>query len=377
MFDVTLSSPVRNNLLALQDTSSDLAKTQARLATGLLVATALDNPSAFFTAQSLENRAGDLNRLLDSVGLAEQTLQASSAGIDAITSLVQTAQGVANQALASTSSTAVVTGTVALTGTTTLDTLNFANGDTVEITTNSGTTTFTVTNAATQDVDDLIAGLNVNPTASVTLSSGNIRIEATDGGNLTLGEGAQGTNLDDLGLSVGTTTASVNTERQTLSASFDTLLTQIDQLAADAGFNGVNLLNGQNLTVALNEDGTSTLTVDGVSLTSSGLSINASTNNFQDDAAINAALSELGNALTTLRSQASTFGSNLSTLGTREEFAKNLANTLEAAAADLTIADTNEESAKLLALQTRQQLAFAALSISSSSDQSLLGLLGR
>lgn len=374
MFDVTLSSPVRSNLLVLQDTSSDLAKTQARLATGLLVATALDNPTAFFTARSLSNRAGDLNRLLDSVGLAEQTLRAASAGIDAITSLVQTAQGVANQALASTSSTAVVTGTQTLTGGTTLDTLNFANGDTVEITTNSGTTTFTVTNAATQTVDNLVAALDANTTATVTLSSGNIRIEATDGGNLTLGEGAQGTNLDDLGLAVGTTTAAVNTTRQALAASFDTLRTQIDQLAADAGFNGVNLLNGQDLAVTLNEDGTSTLTVDGTTLNTAGLGISASTNNFQDDASINAALAELGDALTTLRSQASTFGADLSTLGTRETFAKSLANTLEGAAADLTIADTNEESAKLLALQTRQQLAFAALSISSSSDQNVLSL---
>ncbi|MGI9381594.1 MAG: flagellin [Methyloligellaceae bacterium] len=375
MFDVTLSSPVRSNLLALQDTSSDLAKTQARLATGLLVATALDNPTAFFTAQSLSNRAGDLNRLLDSVGLAEQTLQAASAGIDAITSLVESAQGIANQALASSGTTAVVTGTQTLTGDTTLDTLNFANGDTVEITTNSGTTTFTVTNAATQTVDNLIAGLAVNTTATVTLSSGNIRIEATDGGNLTLGEGAQGTNLDDLGLSVGTTAASVNTTRQALAASFDTLRTQIDQLAADAGFNGVNLLNGQDLAVTLNEDGTSTLTVDGVTLTAAGLGVSASTNGFQDDASISAALTELGDALTTLRSQASTLGTDLSALGTRESFAKSLANTLEAAAADLTIADTNEESAKLLALQTRQQLAFAALSISSSSEQNVLSLL--
>ena len=72
MADVTLSSAVRNNLLSLQNTSSLLEATQNNLATGQRVNSALDDPSAFFTASSLNSRAGDLNRLLDSVGLAVQ-----------------------------------------------------------------------------------------------------------------------------------------------------------------------------------------------------------------------------------------------------------------------------------------------------------------
>ena len=168
--------------------------------------------------------------------------------------------------------------------------------------------------------------------------------------------------------------ASTDTTRQALAASFDTLLTQIDQLAADAGFNGVNLLSGQNLDVVLNESGTSTLTIGGTALNTAGLGINRAPNGFQDDASITAALGELDTALTTLRSQVSTFGSEASALNTREKFAETLVNTLEGAASDLTIADTNEEGAKVLALQTRQQLAFTSLSLSSSSDQNLLSL---
>ncbi|MCG8563006.1 MAG: hypothetical protein MI824_24675 [Hyphomicrobiales bacterium] len=374
MFEVTLSRSIRSNLLALQETSFNLSKTQSPLATGLKVASALDSPSAFSTARSLTNRAGDLNRVLDGVGLAERTLQAASAGIDAITGLVQAAQGIARRALASPGTATVAAGTQTLAGDTTLDTLDFADGDTVEIATDSGTTTFTVADAATQTVDDLVAALDANAAATVSLADGAIRIEATDGGNLTLGEGAQGSNLDDLGLTAGAVSASADAARQALAASFDTLLTQIDQLAADASFNGVNLLSGQNLDVALNENGSSTLTVGGTALNTAGLGINRAANGFQDDASIAAALGELDTALTTLRSQVSTFGSEASALDTRETFAETLVITLEGAASDLTIADTNEESAKLLALQTRRQLAVASLSISSSSDRNLLSL---
>ena len=79
-------------------------------------------------------------------------------------------------------------------------------------------------------------------------------------------------------------------------------------------------------------------------------------------------------AIGTLRSQASTFGSNLSVVETREEFTKNLINTLETGAANLTLADTNEEGANLLALQTRQQLSSVALSLAAQADQNVLRL---
>ena len=79
-------------------------------------------------------------------------------------------------------------------------------------------------------------------------------------------------------------------------------------------------------------------------------------------------------AVSTLRSQASTFGSNLSVVETRQNFTDNLINVLETGAAGLTLADTNEEGANLLALQTRQQLSSVALSLASQSDQNVLRL---
>src|SRR5690606_2459898 len=94
-----------------------------------------------------------------------------------------------------------------------------------------------------------------------------------------------------------------------------------------------------------------------------------------NDDNIDALLGKLSTALSELRSQASTFGSNLSSVENRQTFTKNMINTLETGAANLTLADTNEEAANLLALQTRQQLSSSALSMASQQDQAVLQLL--
>src|ERR1700757_2376304 len=98
MSNITLSAGVRQNLLSLQSTASLLNATQGRLATGKKVNSALDNPSNFFTSQSLSNRASDLSSLLDSIGQAQQTLSAADQGITSLTSLVQSAKSIATQA---------------------------------------------------------------------------------------------------------------------------------------------------------------------------------------------------------------------------------------------------------------------------------------
>src|SRR3981081_719668 len=96
--DSILSAGVRQNLLSLQNTAALMSITQNRLATGKKVNTALDNPSSFFTSQSLQNRATDLNALLDNIGQAQKTLEAANQGITSLTKLVQSAQSIANQA---------------------------------------------------------------------------------------------------------------------------------------------------------------------------------------------------------------------------------------------------------------------------------------
>ena len=101
---ITLTAAVRQNLLSLQNTADLMATTQQRLATGKKVNSALDNPSNFFTSQSLNDRASDLNALLDSIGQATQTLDAANNGITSITQLVQSAKSIAQQARQSTAS---------------------------------------------------------------------------------------------------------------------------------------------------------------------------------------------------------------------------------------------------------------------------------
>src|SRR3954469_8712825 len=102
MSGIVLTAAVRQNLLSLQSTADLLATTQNRLSTGKKVNTALDNPTNFFTAQSLDNRAGDINNLLDSIGNGVQVLQAANTGITSLQKLVDSAKSVANQALQTT-----------------------------------------------------------------------------------------------------------------------------------------------------------------------------------------------------------------------------------------------------------------------------------
>jgi flagellin-like hook-associated protein FlgL len=169
-------------------------------------------------------------------------------------------------------------------------------------------------------------------------------------------------------------------ERSTLAVQFNALLGQIDSLANDSSFNGTNLLQAtpDNLSVAFNEDNSSNLTITGLDSTTatSGLSISVAGNNFSGDGDINSAITELNSALTELRTNAATLGSNSSVLQTRLNFTTDVVNTLEIGAGKLTLADLNEESANLLALQTRQQLGINSLSLAAQSERSILALFG-
>ena len=375
MADVTLSSAVRTNLLSLQSTANALAKTQEKLATGLKVNSALDDPTAFFTASSLNSRANDLSRLQDFVGNSVQTIKAADEGIQAITKLVESAEATARQALNSAGNTASTTGDVDLTGETDIgaNVAGIADNDAFTVAVGSASAT-TITIADGDGTTELLAKLNAVSNVSASLTDdGYLKVEATNGEDLVIAEGTN-TPAAALGLTVGTTEAAENTERTAFATQFDDLRTQIDQLAADASYNGNNLLAGDSLTVTFNEDSTSSLTVTGVNFDSSGLSIDASSDTFQKDSDINAALADLTAATDSLRAQASKFGSNLSVVETRQDFTKNLINVLETGAANLTLADTNEEGANLLALQTRQQLSSTALSLASQADQNVLQL---
>ncbi len=500
--NITLSAAVRQNLLSLQNTAALSSLTQNRLATGKKVNSALDNPGNFFTSQSLNNRASDLNSLLDSIGQAQQTLKAADQGITSVTKLVESAKSIAKQARQAPQAGSTTYNAVALTGAATQEVLgtsgagtsaSVANATTYSFTldvpggaaattvsyTSSGAATyneiltglqssfatalaaqslastdlelvsngaggFTV-NALHGDVADFTiggvtaaTGIAASTFATTSLleasSAGATLTVAVNGGAnqvITIGSGlgqvssikellaslntisgitasggqsglavtlnsssSQNTLtitasdaglVADLGLGAisgntyqGTATVgSPNSTRTSLQADFNNGLTQIDALAGDASYNGVNLLAGDDLKVVFNETGTSSLTITGVTYDAAGLGLTTVAGaGFQSDGDIDTVITKLDTALSSLRTQASKFGSNLSTVQTRQDFTKNLINTLQTGADNLVLADTNEEGANLLALQTRQQLSSTALSLSAQADQAVLRLFG-
>ena len=159
---------------------------------------------------------------------------------------------------------------------------------------------------------------------------------------------------------------------------FNLLRDQLDKTASDSSFNGVNLLTGDTLKLFFNETSTSTLSIVATNangINNSVLSITAATNAaFQSNTTLDTTLKTLQTSLTTVSAQSAAFGSNLSIVQNRQSFTKNLITTLQNGASDLTLADTNEEGANMLALQTRQQLSITALSLASQSNQAVLRL---
>lgn len=376
MADISLTASMRSNLLSLQQTQSLMDTTQERLSTGKKVNSAIDNPSSYYTAQSLTNRASDLSSLLDSMGQGIQTIQAANEGIEAITDFVQQAKALANTARDN----ATVKGTTS-SGTYTAadDTKNItvkiegvADQD-IEVTLED---TDSLEQAATQIATALNDGTNGVKDAedtviggfTATVENGQIKISNSKGIVANVSGTISGITFNG---EIG------NSTRTTSMKQYNEILDQIDQLAKDSGYKGVNLLQGNSLKVVFNEDRSSYLTINGTFADTSdeGLKISRAedwTN--PDNEAIEASISELENAITSLRNMASEFGNNYSIVENRENFTESLINVLEEGSDKLTLADMNEESANMLALQTRQQLAINSLSLASQAAQSVLSL---
>ena len=282
MSNISLTASMRSNLLSLQNTQKLMDQTQERLSTGNKVNSAIDNPSSYYTAQALNNRASDLSALLDSMGQAIQTIKAADEGIKAITEFAEQAKAVA-QSASDTSDTA---------------------------------------------------------------------------------------------------------ERANYQAQFNAILGQINAVAKDSGYKGVNLLNGDSLTVKFSENDGSSLNITGeTATTTGGLAVANATawatkadtvataeEVVAQNTAIGNSIKAVETAISTLRSWSSKFGNNYSIVQSREAFTENLINVLTEGADKLTLADMNEESANMLALQTRQQLAVNSLSLASQAAQSVLRL---
>jgi flagellin-like hook-associated protein FlgL len=165
--------------------------------------------------------------------------------------------------------------------------------------------------------------------------------------------------------------------RSNLVSQYNNIIAQITTTAQDSSFNGINLLNGDNLKLTFNETGKSTLNITGVTYSATGLGLNALVGgtDFLDNNSANKAITALSAASTSLRTEASALGSNLSIVQIRQDFSKNLINVLQTGSSNLTLADTNEEAANSQALSTRQSIAVSALALANQSQQSVLQLL--
>ncbi len=275
--DITLTSAMRANLLSLKNTAELLSRTQERLSTGKKVNSPLDNAVNYFAAWSHTSRADDLTARKDNMSEAIQTVKAANDGIQTITTLIETAKGIAQAALAT--------------------------------------------------------------------------------GDLT--------------------------QRALYVTQYNAILDQVDQLSNDTGYRGTNLLAGGTLTVQFNEDGSSSLDIQGFAATAAGLNIGlvgvaGGVTSWADPtdgmAAINTSLTQLSAAGDTLRVRSSSLSSSLAIVQARADWADQMIATLQAGAGALTDADMNEEGANMLMLQTRQSLGTTALSLSAQNAQSVLRL---
>jgi flagellin len=280
---INLTSGMRATLFSLQKTSKDFEITQKRLATGLKINTALEDPINFFTAQEHRMRASELAGRKDGMSEAIQTIKAANLGVEGINNLIAHAKSLAQSAMSATASDASI-----------------------------------------------------------------------------------------------------------FASQYGTVMTQINQMAVDSGYKGVNLLQNGILTVefaptagqstlALSGFGGATageFNVDGLSAEISGSAANwvASGTTTVDTSAIQTSINNLEDAMGTLRTESKKLATNLSIITAREEFTSQMIDTLGDGAAKLTEADMNEEGANLLMLQTRQALGTTSLNLASEAAMNVLRL---
>ncbi|MGC1562527.1 MAG: flagellin [Bradyrhizobium sp.] len=399
MSGIVLSASVRQNLLSLQSTAELLATTQNDLATGKKVNSALDNPTNFFTAQGLDNRANDISNLLDAIGNGVQVLQAANTGLTSLQQLVDSAKSIANQVLQAPtgySTLASATATVGAVGSAT----DLTTGGTTSL--QGKTVTFTPATgpALTLTFSNVIGAGNVNSldalnSALATAGIGIVgSISSTGFLTFTSSNDAASQTITTTGtaapntVSITGTTAAAGvvapvadtasqTTRANLVAQYNNIIAQITTTSQDSSFNGINLLNGDTLKLIFDETGKSTLNITGVTYSAAGLGLSSLTagTDFLDSNSANAVLTQLDNASNSLRTEASALGSNLSVVQIRQDFNKNLINVLQTGSSNLTLADPNEEAANSQALSTRQSIAVSALALANQSQQSVLQLL--
>jgi len=265
------------------------------------------------------------------------------------------------------------------------------SGKTLSFTSFEGGTAVTVTfgdgtNGTIKSLADLNASLatdnlnaSINTTGNLTISAANEFASSTLG-SATAGGAISGTATTALSFTTAAAPvvdAASQTTRANLVTQYNNILDQINKTAQDSSYNGINLLNGDNLQLVFDETGKSTLNIAGTTDNANGLGLANLTQgtDFVDNNSTNKILSSLTAASSSLQSLASTLGSNLSVVQNRQTFNTSLINVLQTGASNLTIADPNQLAAQSQALTTRQSIAVSALALANQNQQSVLQLL--
>ncbi len=378
MVDVTLSAAVRSSLLALQNTTDLIDRTQGRLSTGLRVASAIDDPVAFFQAKSLNDRASDFNEKKDGIDQGLSSLTSAVDGIEGIENIVRQLKGVASSMKSAT-------------GTQFTDLISQFNSLRTQIGLLADDSEYQGTNLINNTTETLTISFSAESASQITINAVNVRESGLGVGDAAA---ATGTSFNyTAASSVTLSSAGATTITLTYQGSAQTLATDATAIALKYGTATVSvsvstattqstaLTNGQTLTLKVYASGTegeaATAGLYLAATTASLTTVEAEDTSFIQEGnttQINAVISSLDSALSTLRSQAQTLGSNVALLQTRLDFTQNYVNTLELGSSKLTLADINEEGANLLALQTRQQLGISALSFAGQAEQGILSL---
>ncbi|MCJ8503125.1 flagellin [Desulfatitalea alkaliphila] len=405
---ITLTGGMRKNLYSLQSTNNLLERTQSRMASGLRVQTAVDDPVNYFTGLSHRQRAEDLGSRKDEMSESIQTVMSANEGVTAITSLIASAKSLAQSALSAGTEEEVTTlegqynevlsQINQLVNDSGYKGVNLLGGSDVEHEVKfneDGSSLLTMTgfDATTEGLNITQVGAELEAVtgeaASVTIGddSGNgaVTITASDegvaGNDITVQfvNGTGNNSALDADITDGVITVTLATDGS--GDPDDTANTAALVAAAINGLTGVSASEsgtGADAVTAMAEPVSLEGGVDEVAegttapgWWSAGEGEEAGSVN---KSVIGDAILELDAARTTLRSESQKLSTNLSTITIRQEFTQGMINTLQDGAAELTNADMNEEGANMLMLQTRQSLGTTSLSLASQAAQSVLRL---
>ncbi|MEO0635945.1 MAG: flagellin [Pseudomonadota bacterium] len=394
MANVYLSAGVRSNLLTMQGIAKDMQTVENRLATGLKVNTALDDPANYFTSQGLEMRAADLDNILDDMGQAIQVMKAADSAITTITNMIETVKAKANQAIQSNdgfiraefaeqyNELLVQISKVAEDAGYNGKNLLEGAGNDLSVYFNEDFTNRIRVDAV--DYTDVATAFSLGPLVELTQGSATQALAATTPANEssalinTSADFAVGDEFILTGVQSGMTATITIEDDMTVAdfvnevnSAFPNVKMSYDETTAQFTINTAESVNFQDRTppaaaAAWTPANVTPPTVGGVLQVPEWI----------NDAEIRTTMNAVREALQSIRAQAGRFGTNLTTIESRQDFAQQMTNHLEEGSGKLVLADINEESANLLTLQTRQQLSQTALSLTTQSEQSVLRLFG-